>query len=275
MDENFIDVTKLGMVEERVYEDECTGYVFGSAANLDNCPDKKCSCTERLKIGSKIAFEIRLEIFERLGITTSCGIAWNKLLSKMVGSENKPNKQTTLFPSQARELMLSLTSLKQIPGIGSANFKLLQQQGLATPEDVLNATTAKLNSVFPDSREMISKVRQLCEGIDHSSVKTSSDKPLSIGLEDRFRCIATRNELEEKLGWLLSRLIKLLQEDGRKPKTIKVTTRDLVKDRNQKQIFLKDRKGGVGKFSKFQSLPKFHKESRQCKISPRLFEDLK
>merc|ERR1719510_847777 len=161
MDENFIDVTKLGMVEERVYEDECTGYVFGSVAKLDNCPYQKCSCTERLKIGSKIASEIRLEIFERLGITTSCGIAWNKLLSKMVGSQNKPNKQTTIFPSQARDLMLSLTSLKQIPGIGSTNFKQLQQHGLATPEDILNATTAKLNSVFLDSRDLIHKIRQL------------------------------------------------------------------------------------------------------------------
>jgi len=42
----------------------------------------------------------------------------------------------------------------------------------------------------------------------------------SIGLEDRFKGINQPRECEEKFDWLLSRLSKLVQEDGRSPTVI-------------------------------------------------------
>ena len=246
-------------MEERVSNEECIGHIFGTSTVLCQCTYNKCSCVERLKIGSKIASEIRHEIFKRFGITTSCGIAWNKLLSKIVGSQNKPNQQTTIFPVSTRELMNGLPSLRKIPGIGSTTFKLLQENELHTTEDVLNVNHARLTTMFPDSPEMVMKIEQLCNGIDASAVKPSSDKPISIGLEDRFRSLMSKMEVEKKMKWLLNRLNKLLQEDGRLPRTIKVTTRDLLKD----------------KALTISKTPTFHKESRQCKINSRLFGDIK
>ena len=70
-----------------------------------------------------------------------------------------------------------------------------------------------------------------------------------IGLENSFMRIYDREGVREKLVWLLNRLSVLLCEDGRKATTVKVTVRDYFKD----------------KFVK-----KFSKESRQCKVSPRL-----
>ena len=229
--------------------EEVTGYTHGSLSNDDP------GCFNRLKIGSKFAQKIRDEVFNELGITMSCGISWNKLLSKIVGTKNKPNKQTTLLPNFGKELIFELENLKKIPGIGSTTFKRLQENLLVTPEDIWNTAPEKLLQIFPESPDLAAKIRLLSEGIDDSIVKESYDKPLSIGLEDRFRPLVSEVEVEDKLKWLLNRLKKLLDEDGRLPKTFKVTVRDAHKD----QL--------LGKH-------KFHKESRQCKINPKLFGNL-
>ena len=227
------------------------GHSFGKLTS-SLCSETRCSCSERLKTGSIIAQEIRSEIFQCFGITTSCGISYNKILSKIVGSQNKPNKQTTLFPSNSKELLLGLDSFKKIPGVGSSAIKVLQENNLKVPKDVLDISYKEILQLFPDSPDTGIRVKKLCEGIDNSIVKDSNDKPLSIGLEDRFKCITTKIDVEKKMRWLLRRLNNLLIEDGRTPRTLKVSARDWLKDR-------------------IQGNHKFRKESRQCKINPQLF----
>ena len=60
------------------------------------------------------------------------------------------------------------------------------------------------------------RIWNLCCGIDASEVKQSG-LPQSIGLEDRFKKISSKQEVEEKLEWLIRRLAKLVSEDGRQP----------------------------------------------------------
>ena len=71
----------------------------------------------------------------------------------------------------------------------------------------------------------------LAFGIDDTQVKMSG-KPLSIGLEDRFKCISSKSECLEKVDVLIQRLTKLVLEDGRKPTTLKVFIRDYEKDKH-------------------------------------------
>lgn len=68
----------------------------------------------------------------------------------------------------------------------------------------------------------------------------------TLGLEDRFKKITTEEECSQKFSWLLGRLSHLLSEDGRVPQTLKVSTRDVIKEKT------------VGR--------RFYKESRQCKV---------
>ena len=92
------------------------GFQYGSIASK-NCSSKSsdiCICHKRLIFGSQIAQKIRQKLFDELGITSSCGIAHNKLLAKIGGSTHKPNKQTVIFHEVRKELMLSLNSLRQI-----------------------------------------------------------------------------------------------------------------------------------------------------------------
>ena len=77
-----------------------------------------------------------------------------------------------------------------------------------------------------------------------------SGRAASIGLEDRFMGIKDQDGVRLKLTWLIGRLALLVAEDGRKPSTLRVTMRDCCKDRREKRAF--------------------SKESRQCRIPPRI-----
>lgn len=76
----------------------------------------------------------------------------------------------------------------------------------------------------------------------------SSGKPQSIGLEDACKSITIESEIREKLLQLLKRLTVLIKEDGRVPKTLKLTVR---------------------KFDKTTKTS--HRETKQCGVSPSVF----
>ena len=79
---------------------------------------------------------------------------------------------------------------------------MLKENNLNVPKDVLDISYKDILQLFPGSPDTGIRVRKLCEGIDNSIVKDSNDKPLSIGLEDRFKCITTKIDVEKKMRWL-------------------------------------------------------------------------
>ena len=241
MDENFVDISD--QVQERMDEepdsDQQEGYIFGNPRKSCLGALNVCECHKRLKIASVIANQMRKALFDKLGITSSCGIAHNKLLAKLGGAKNKPNKQTTIFHETVCDLMGSLSGLRSIPGLGSATCQQLQEKGIKSIRDLQHSKVSILSEFVQDAQRLI----ELANGVDKSVVKASG-KPLSIGLEDRFKCISNQSECREKAKWLLSRLAKLVLEDGRKPSTLKVFIRDYEKDKH-------DPKRKFAKYSRF------------------------
>jgi len=75
---------------------------------------------------SNVMSQVRQAIFERLGFTSSCGIAHNKLLAKISASKNKPAGQTIVLKSGAK-LMMRTTDLRKIKGLGGKLGKSLQR----------------------------------------------------------------------------------------------------------------------------------------------------
>ncbi|XP_030756818.1 DNA polymerase iota [Sitophilus oryzae] len=245
LDENFVDVSRL--VDEKIkLSNNITpvGHVFGNTEVLCDC-----GCTERLMVGSKIAQDIRDQIYKDLNLTTCAGIAHNKILAKIVCSKNKPNNQTTVFPNSASELMLSLSLVKNIPSIGQVTADQLSRLNINTVKELQEASVNDLEKMFgyEKSKNMI----EISYGRDVSAVKKSG-KPQSIGLEDSCKAITVENEIEVKLLHLLTRLMVLVKEDGRVPKTVKLIVRKF--NRNHPQ-------SGT-------------RETRQCNVNTSLFKDL-
>lgn len=75
-------------------------------------PSTTCVLSFRLLIGSLIAKEFRDALRDEVGLSSSAGIAHNKVLAKLVGSTHKPNDQTILPKTQTDNLMLSLKSIR-------------------------------------------------------------------------------------------------------------------------------------------------------------------
>lgn len=242
LDENFVDITDL--VTERFEQNSTTdvvGHTFGETVDLCDC-----GCTARLKIGTVIAQEIRDQIKTVLNLTTSAGIAHNKLLAKIAGNVYKPNQQTVVFPNNAVELMLSLPSISKIPGIGNTLSEQLGTIDINSVKDLQNTSISVLSNLLGNEKAKF--VKNLSFGIDESVLKCSG-KPQSIGIEDSCKVIGAENEVKEKLEQLLSRLVILLAEDGRLPKTIKLTIRRFHKEKKQRST----------------------RETRQCNVNPSLF----
>ncbi|KAJ8925782.1 hypothetical protein NQ315_009632 [Exocentrus adspersus] len=141
--------------------------------------------------------------------------------------------------------MLSLGALSKIPSIGQCLSKQLSSINVKTVSDLQESEFASLEKLL--GHEKAKTVYDLSFGVDPSAVKCSG-KPQSIGIEDTCKSISAEKEVKEKLKQLLGRLLLLVAEDGRIPKTVKLTVR---------------------KFDKVKKVST--RETRQCNISTSLF----
>ena len=92
--------------------------------------------TERLWGAPRLAAEkMRQRIWEELGFTVNVGISSNKLLAKMAGDFEKPNKVHTLFPEEIQEKFWPLP-VRDLFLVGSATEKKLNLLGIYTIGDL-------------------------------------------------------------------------------------------------------------------------------------------
>uniref|UniRef100_A0A336KAY3 CSON005751 protein n=1 Tax=Culicoides sonorensis TaxID=179676 RepID=A0A336KAY3_CULSO len=224
MDENYLDVSEL--VNARQNED-CKEIETGTfKLDLDGEGEEcDCGCSERLKIGTKIAKELRQALFDRLGITSCAGIAHNKLLAKLVGAQNKPNKQTVIFPHQSTSFLSSQGPVRSLCGIGSKTAEILDSIGVNSVLDLQNIEISVLKKKFDD--KTAERLKELSLGIDKSKVKPTG-KPKSISIEDSTfqNPLKTILEIETKFNVLLTRLVDAAIFDKKRiPTSLRVTIR--------------------------------------------------
>ena len=95
--------------------------------------------TERLWGSPRLAAEqMRRRIHEELGFTVNIGISTNKLLAKMAGDFEKPNKVHTLFPEEVEEKFWPLP-VRDLFLVGAATERKLKLMGIYTIGDLAGA----------------------------------------------------------------------------------------------------------------------------------------
>ena len=95
--------------------------------------------TERLWGSPRLAAEqMRRRIYEELGFTVKIGISSNKLLAKMAGDFEKPNKVHTLFPEEM-EIKFWPLPVRDLFLVGAATEKKLKNMGIYTIGDLAQA----------------------------------------------------------------------------------------------------------------------------------------
>lgn len=111
--------------------------------------------TERLWGAPRLAAEkMRQRIWEELGFTVNVGISSNKLLAKMAGDFEKPNKVHTLFPEEIEEKMWPLP-VRDLFLVGSATEEKLKKLGIYTIGELACADVQMLRKRFGKPGETI------------------------------------------------------------------------------------------------------------------------
>ena len=95
--------------------------------------------TERLWGAPRLAAEkMRQRIWDELGFTVNVGISSNKLLAKMAGDFEKPNKVHTLFPEEVENKMWPLP-VRDLFLVGAKTEAKLKRLGIYTIGDLARA----------------------------------------------------------------------------------------------------------------------------------------
>lgn len=111
--------------------------------------------TQRLFGAPRLAAEkMRQRIFDELGFTVNVGISTNKLLAKMAGDFEKPNKVHTLFPEEMETKLWPLP-VRDLFLVGGATESKLKRMGIYTIGDLANAELEVIRSKLGKHGETI------------------------------------------------------------------------------------------------------------------------
>jgi DNA polymerase-4 len=164
-----------------------------------------------------LARTIRDMIFQKTKLTSSAGIAPNKLIAKIASGVKKPNGQLEVRRDEVPEFMRALP-VRQIWGIGEKTERKLQELGVKTCGDLQRFSRAELVDPFG---KFGLELYDLCRGMDDRPVQP--DRPRkSLSTEETFPVdLTTLEQCEEKLEVLFEDLMADLAQ--------KETNRDITK----------------------------------------------
>lgn len=127
----------------------------------------------------EIAHKIKNEIKEKLGITVSVGVSFNKIFAKLGSDMKKPDAVTVIDRQNFKEKVWPLP-INDLLFVGKSTAEKLNKSGIFTIGDVTLCTKETLNRLLGKNGEAL---YSYALGEDSSPVVTPSenDKPKSIG----------------------------------------------------------------------------------------------
>lgn len=138
-------------------------------------------CKQYKGSATYIAQAIRHEIFEKLQLTASAGIAPNKFLAKIASDWNKPNGQFVITPDEVDGFVKKL-EVNKIPGVGKKTTQKLNNLGIYNCSDIREFDLLTLTRKFGSYGDRLHK---LAHGIDNREVVVSYPRK-SLSVENTY-----------------------------------------------------------------------------------------
>ena len=168
-----------------------------------------------------IAKEIRKRIFEETRLTSSAGIAPNKMLAKIASDWRKPNGQFAITPDQVEAFVHDLP-VRKLWGVGPKSAEKFEQQGIRTCGDLQKITLPQL---VRRHGKWGHELYQLCRGLDDRPVE-----PNRIRKSLSNECTYTDNlRTLEECSHELDKLISELEQELRAKASDRQIHKALVK----------------------------------------------
>lgn len=128
------------------------------------------------------ARNLLFEVYQKLGLSVSCGLASSKTVAKVASSQNKPHK-LTVVPYGKEAGFLAPLGLRAMPGIGPKTFSVLERYGLKSIGELACLTIEEVMEKFGVHGIPLWK---RARGIDNNPVISDSALPKSISKEHTF-----------------------------------------------------------------------------------------
>jgi len=180
-------------------------------AYLDVTYNKK-----ELKSAIKIAMLIREEIKEKIGLTASAGISFNKFLAKTASDLDKPDGLSVILPEQAIPFMEQLP-IEKFHGIGKVTAKKMNGQGIFTGADLMKLERSELIRRYGKAGK---HYHSIVTANDLRQVNTDRVRK-SIGAENTFsNDLFDEHEVLEALQHIHETLMRRIEKTERKGRTV-------------------------------------------------------
>jgi DNA polymerase-4 len=159
---------------------------------------------------SLMAKEIREKIFNKINLTASAGISYNKFLAKLGSDQNKPNGQFIIKPGEAKHYIHDLP-IGRFYGVGKVTEAKMKSFGINTGGDLKEKSLLELQKILGNSAEYY---YDIARGIDFRPVSNQRVRK-SLGSETTFQHdISDTEEMIKQLFNLLDEILKsLLQRE--------------------------------------------------------------
>ncbi|MCW8855869.1 MAG: DNA polymerase IV [Kangiella sp.] len=178
--------------------------------SLDEAYLDVTDCTDYKGSATYIAQAIRYQIYEKLQLTASAGVAPNKFLAKIASDWNKPNGQFVLTPDEVEGFVERLP-VNKIHGVGKKTAEKFQRMGIDTCKELREIDLLTLSKTFGSFGQ---RLYELARGIDNRKVITHYPRK-SLSVENTYdKDLVTLDECLEELPYLLQTLKRRVARSG-------------------------------------------------------------
>ncbi|MCV9928016.1 DNA polymerase IV [Flavobacterium sp. LS1R49] len=190
---------------------------------------------------SLLAQEIRLRIFNEVGLTASAGISVNKFVAKIASDYNKPNGQKTVNPDEIIPFLEELP-IRKFYGVGKVTTEKMYQLGIFTGTDLKSKSLEFLEKHFGKSGTFYYHV---VRGVHNSEVKADRITK-SVAAEHTFDVNLSSEifmlEQLERIATSLDKRLKKHRVSG-KTVTLKIKYSDFTQQTRSKTLpyFISDK----------------------------------
>lgn len=169
----------------------------------------------------KIAAAVKARVLEETGLTSSVGVAENKLVAKIASDLDKPDGLTVVMPADYGSRLDPLPAAV-IPGIGPETLKRLSAAGIATVYELRTAADRTLEPIFG---RYTKRTRERASGIDRRPVVSSREEK-SISAEETYGTdLDSRAQMDRELLRLTERTAARLRKAGLAANTVQIKIR--------------------------------------------------
>ena len=169
-----------------------------------------------IELAVDIAREIKQKIYERLQLTASAGVSYNKLLAKIASDWRKPNGLTTIHPDRALEFIGQLR-VEKIWGVGPKTADSMHRMGIFTGADLRKMSQERLTQAFGKMGKLF---YQFARGIDERPITVNYERK-SVGCERTFeKDISSKSALTIELYHTVVELERRLAKSDFKGTTL-------------------------------------------------------